>query len=162
MENKQIVKEYSNDDITIIWKPGVCIHAGVCVRKLPKVYNPNNKPWISIENAEVNELVNQINACPSGALSYKLKNNNKYNTMENNNKKGKSAGSSPVIVAVESGNTKAWCACGHSSNQPWCDGSHKGTGLSPVIFKVEEDKKVAMCMCKKTSNAPHCDGSHAN
>ena len=75
--------------------------------------------------------------------------------------KSKIAGKTPMMVDLESGKAKAWCACGHSSNQPWCDGSHKGTGISPVVFKVEENKKAAMCMCKQTSNAPYCDGSHS-
>ena len=75
--------------------------------------------------------------------------------------KPKIAGTTPMMVELESGKAYAWCGCGHSSNQPWCDGSHKGTGISPVVFKVEENKKAAMCMCKKTDNAPYCDGSHA-
>ncbi len=63
-------KTYSNKDITIHWKPEKCIHAGVCVKMLPKVYNPKARPWISIENANTSELIEQIKACPSGALSF--------------------------------------------------------------------------------------------
>lgn len=70
MEN--IIKEYSNGDLTIVWEPKKCIHAGVCVRTLPQVYNPKEKPWIKIENAETEELRAQIEKCPSGALSYKI------------------------------------------------------------------------------------------
>ncbi|MBA3986156.1 MAG: (4Fe-4S)-binding protein [Flavobacteriales bacterium] len=50
------VNEYSNDEITIIWKPGLCIHAGICVKTLPDVYNPNKRPWIEIENASSSAL----------------------------------------------------------------------------------------------------------
>lgn len=63
-------KTYSNKDITIHWQPKLCQHAGVCVKRLPKVYNPKAKPWITIENATSQALKEQINACPSGALSY--------------------------------------------------------------------------------------------
>jgi uncharacterized Fe-S cluster protein YjdI len=63
-------KEYSNDEITIKWQPNLCQHAAVCVTSLPKVYNPNNSPWITIENATTEQLKNQINKCPSGALSF--------------------------------------------------------------------------------------------
>ena len=70
-ENKrEIVKRYSTNDITVLWKPGKCIHAAECVKRLPKVYRPSEKPWITIENATSEELRNQIDACPSGALSY--------------------------------------------------------------------------------------------
>lgn len=53
-----------------------------------------------------------------------------------------------------------WCACGRSANQPFCDGSHKGTGITPVVFKIEEKKDVWLCNCKNTSNNPFCDGTH--
>ena len=63
-------KEYSNGELTIVWQPEKCIHAGVCVKTLPEVYNPKDKPWIKQHNAKTEELVRQIDACPSGALSY--------------------------------------------------------------------------------------------
>ena len=63
-------KEYSNGEITIKWQPKKCIHAGVCVRTLPNVYDPKAKPWIKIENASTQELKEQVDQCPSGALSY--------------------------------------------------------------------------------------------
>lgn len=72
MEEKKNIKEYSNGEITIIWQPNLCTHAAQCVKRLPKVYNPKEKPWIKIENATSEELKNQINHCPSGALSYKI------------------------------------------------------------------------------------------
>jgi uncharacterized Fe-S cluster protein YjdI len=61
---------YSNDDITINWKPETCQHAAECVKRLPKVYNPKAKPWLTVENASTQELKEQINACPSGALTF--------------------------------------------------------------------------------------------
>lgn len=63
--------EYTNGDVTIIWKPELCAHAGICVKMLPKVYNPKNRPWIKPENATSNEIIKQVNQCPSGALSIK-------------------------------------------------------------------------------------------
>ncbi len=66
------VNEYSNDEITIIWKPGLCTHSGICVKTLPDVYNPNQRPWIEIENASSSELIDQVSNCPSGALSYRF------------------------------------------------------------------------------------------
>lgn len=53
-----------------------------------------------------------------------------------------------------------WCACGQSKNQPYCDGSHKGTSFSPVLAEVNETKKVAWCGCKMSANKPFCDGTH--
>ena len=68
--------QYKNEDITIQWDQSKCIHAGVCVRSLPNVYNPKERPWVKIENASTEELKAQIDNCPSGALRYTLNNNN--------------------------------------------------------------------------------------
>ncbi len=66
---------------------------------------------------------------------------------------------SPYVLEVEPG-TYAWCACGGSQNQPYCDGSHAGTGLAPMVEKIEEARTVAWCGCKQSGNKPYCDGSH--
>jgi CDGSH-type Zn-finger protein len=76
--------------------------------------------------------------------------------------KGQIADKKPVMVELEKGKTYAWCSCGQSLNQPWCDGSHKGTGFTPLVFKPSENNKAALCLCKQTNNPPFCDGSHAN
>ncbi|KNB61571.1 (4Fe-4S)-binding protein [Chryseobacterium sp. Hurlbut01] len=64
--------EYTNGEITVIWKPKKCIHTAICVKSLPQVYNPKEKPWLKPENATSAELKNQIDLCPSGALSYQF------------------------------------------------------------------------------------------
>lgn len=64
--------EYTNGEITFIWQPKKCIHAAICVKSLPQVYNPKDKPWLKPENATSAELKNQIDLCPSGALSYQF------------------------------------------------------------------------------------------
>jgi len=71
----------------------------------------------------------------------------------------KIAQKSPFVLDVEPGKY-AWCACGESKNQPYCDGSHKGTTFTPIIEEITESKKVAWCGCKNSGNAPFCDGSH--
>ncbi|MGU9938759.1 (4Fe-4S)-binding protein [Empedobacter brevis] len=63
--------EYTNGEVTIIWKPELCQHTGICVKMLPKVYHPKDKPWITAENATSEEIKKQVSQCPSGALSLK-------------------------------------------------------------------------------------------
>ena len=65
--------KYEKEELTIVWKPKLCIHSGICVKTLPNVYNPKDRPWVKPENATTQELIDQINKCPSGALSYLLK-----------------------------------------------------------------------------------------
>ncbi|MDR1653506.1 MAG: (4Fe-4S)-binding protein [Prevotellaceae bacterium] len=62
-------KHYSNGEITIVWQPGLCAHAGICVQTLPNVYDVNARPWIRPENATTQELIEQVSKCPSGALT---------------------------------------------------------------------------------------------
>jgi CDGSH-type Zn-finger protein len=75
--------------------------------------------------------------------------------------KANRAGDSPQMEKLESGKTYAWCSCGNSAAQPWCNGAHKGGGMAPLVFQAEEDKTAAICLCKATKNPPYCDGSHA-
>jgi len=67
---------------------------------------------------------------------------------------------SPYGVDVEEGKSYFWCACGKSSKQPFCDGSHKDTEFTPVKYQAEATKKVFFCGCKHTAGIPMCDGSH--
>ena len=67
---KEIVKKYTNGDVTIVWKPNVCIHSGICFRGLGEVFHPRELPWITPEKASTEKIVEQVKKCPSGALSY--------------------------------------------------------------------------------------------
>lgn len=128
-------KEYSNEEVTIVWQPEKCIHSGVCFKGLPSVFQPKAKPWIKIDTASTDEIVKQVKACPSGALSY-----------YRNSESGKIEGSFETRVEVrENGpllvygtlkvthkdgkeeiknRTTAFCRCGASHNKPYCDGTH--------------------------------------
>lgn len=130
-------KRYSNDDITVVWKPDVCIHSTICWKGLVAVFNPRNRPWIDLDGAQTEAIIAQVEKCPSGALSW-------YRNGENE--------AAPEKVEVETivevtpngplmvyGNVKvkdtdgnettrhkvtAFCRCGASGNKPYCDGTH--------------------------------------
>ena len=70
------------------------------------------------------------------------------------------ASDSPYAVEVEEGSKYAWCSCGKSAKQPFCDGAHKGTEFKPVRFTASETKTVYLCGCKLTKSQPMCDGNH--
>ncbi|MDB5226328.1 MAG: hypothetical protein JWN78_521 [Bacteroidota bacterium] len=68
---EDISKEYTNGEVTVVWQPHKCIHSTKCWKGLGEVFNPRIKPWINIQGAESENIVNQVHQCPSGALTIK-------------------------------------------------------------------------------------------
>ncbi|HMG15681.1 MAG TPA: (4Fe-4S)-binding protein [Saprospiraceae bacterium] len=130
-------KEYTNGDVTVIWKPDVCIHSKICWTQLNAVFNPANKPWINMQGANTNEIIEQVKKCPSGALSYRMNNEAepiKETRIENLiivTKGGPLLVHGSITIQDHEGNfcqkdnVTAFCRCGQSKNKPFCDGSHK-------------------------------------
>lgn len=144
-------KEYTNGEITVVWQAHKCVHSGNCVERLPEVYNPQERPWVKPENATTRQLQDQIEACPSGALTYRM--NAELNHSEANAPKAvvhntessatevRAKKNGPLLVSglvnvtcpdgrVESKDTvTAFCRCGASSNMPYCNGTHSKIGF---------------------------------
>ena len=74
----------------------------------------------------------------------------------------KVAAKSPAKVELEEGKKYAWCICGLSDKQPFCNGAHKGSEYRPMVFTAEESKTAYLCQCKATKNGCYCDGTHKN
>lgn len=131
-------KEYTNGDVTVVWKPGLCIHSAKCVHGMPDVFKPKDKPWIQAEGANSEQLMKTIDRCPSGALSYYREGDTEL--------VGSSAGTSPFTVEILE------------------DGPLMVSGPFVVTYRdgrTEEKKRnTAFCRCGQTGNVPFCDGSH--
>lgn len=137
---KDLKKTYSNSEIDIHWQPALCIHAAECIKALPKVYNPRDKPWLKIENASTEELKAQIAKCPSGALSYSQQ-NVAIEQEKDLQTKVQVKHNGPLIIhgnlriidkdgkEVSKENATTFCRCGASKNKPFCDGSHSKIGF---------------------------------
>ncbi|PBQ31395.1 hypothetical protein CNR22_06335 [Sphingobacteriaceae bacterium] len=136
---KEIIKKYSNGEVTIVWKPSACIHSTLCWKGeagLPDVFNPRIKPWINPNGASSEKIVAQVKKCPSGALSYF------YNEVEEKKDevvteiKIEAVLNGPLLVygnvlvkdskgnEAQRNNVTALCRCGKSENKPYCDGNH--------------------------------------
>lgn len=69
--SREILK-YTKDEVTVVWKPKVCIHSTLCWKGLIQVFNPKERPWIKMDGASTERIIEQVKKCPSGALSYYL------------------------------------------------------------------------------------------
>ena len=76
---KGITKKYSNGEVTIVWKAHICIHSAICFRGLPQVFDPRVRPWIRPENSDTATMINQVNQCPSRALTFFMNGEEKEN-----------------------------------------------------------------------------------
>ena len=133
------MKEYTRENLTVVWDKDKCIHSAKCVNGLGSVFKPKERPWIQLENAELEEIKNQVNQCPSGALSYRMEGEIETNTPMNTNceviENGPLLVHGSIEVKLPDGSVEqkerstAFCRCGASSNKPYCDGTHNKTGF---------------------------------
>ena len=128
-------REYTNDEVTVVWRAEKCIHSGICVHGLPNVFRPKVRPWIRINGASTEEIINQVKHCPSGALSFYMnaKEDKSTEVLETNVEVLENGpllvyGTLKVIHKDGSSEIKnkttAFCRCGASDNKPFCDGAH--------------------------------------
>ena len=143
--------KYSNGDVTVVWKPDVCIHSARCWKGLPGVFDPKRRPWIDMTQAESDAIINQVRQCPSGALSYFLngQSNDDNEIIANDRPVSEEANivqievtqNGPYILRTEClikyadgkeelrKSRTSLCRCGSFSNKPFCDGSHNRIGF---------------------------------
>ncbi len=126
---------YESDEITVLYDLKRCIHAKECVKGLRKVFDPEKRPWIQPEEASAEQIADVVERCPTGALHYELKKQEKEETAPPRNTISISP-DGPVYfrgnieVQNEEGeailNDTRWalCRCGKSGNKPACDNTH--------------------------------------
>ncbi len=68
----------------------------------------------------------------------------------------------PYEVELKASYRYAWCSCGRSDFQPFCNGAHSETGgaFAPLVFNADKSETAWLCGCKHTKTPPFCDGSH--
>ena len=128
-------EDYEAEKITIHDDRSICAHAGTCTDELSSVFRLKEEPWIDPQGASLEEIIETIRKCPSGALSYTV-DGVEYRDQE----KGPAAifvsPNGPYVVTggpqlldtprgVHASKERfTLCRCGGSQNKPFCDGSH--------------------------------------
>jgi len=127
-------EDYLGKSVTIHDNRGICAHAGFCTENLSSVFRLKSEPWIDPDGAEVDEIVNTIRKCPSGALSYSI-DGVEYGDQDRDpmimvSKDGPYHITGGIELKGESMGEGAsrehytLCRCGGSKNKPFCDGTH--------------------------------------
>jgi CDGSH-type Zn-finger protein/uncharacterized Fe-S cluster protein YjdI len=207
---KKRILTYEGEEIEVTWDKERCIHAGVCVRSLPAVFDTSRRRWVLPDNASSSEVADVIEQCPTGALHYEMKHEARQEAPPSRNRI-KLQPNGPVYlfgdIEIEGpdGTTLlqdtrvALCRCGASANMPLCDNTHTKSGFKasrdadteslpktdasdgPIVVRLMKDgpvlingcytmeaasgsctsdKSIALCRCGHSSNKPFCDGTH--
>ncbi len=135
----KIKKKYTNGEITVVWQPHLCVHATTCFVELPKVFIPYERPWVNMNGATTEEIIDVVLKCPTDALTFHY---NKDIIKEEANDKDKDE---VVIKVIKNG---AFLVKGKFKLINF-DGN-----------EIEVGKSTALCRCACTKKRPLCDGSH--
>lgn len=147
-QNKGRSRSYTNEEVTVFWRPELCIHSANCLIGLPGVFDSSERPWVNIHGASSKEIMKTVDTCPSRALLY-LKNTN-FTLRKSRKKSRKPPKFARIQIlkdgpAIISGNfilrdpdkkkirlrtgKAAICRCGASAKKPLCDGTHLKIGF---------------------------------
>jgi uncharacterized Fe-S cluster protein YjdI len=140
-----ITKKYTNGEITVVWKPRLCTHSTRCWKGLISVFNPKERPWVNMNGATTDQIADQVNQCPSGALSYYKNDAAPAVEAEAPVQPSVTVEVSPngpllvtgdITLKLPDGTERqmrhksSLCRCGQSANKPFCDSSHKKHGFT--------------------------------
>lgn len=133
-------RRYSNGEIAVLWQAALCNHSGICLRRLPRVFNALARPWIDMEAASTAQIVEVVEACPTGAITWEREAQAPSPVAPGPTRVEVRPGG-PLIVrgevllktadGVETSRqgSFAFCRCGTSGRMPWCDGTHRKIGF---------------------------------
>jgi CDGSH-type Zn-finger protein/uncharacterized Fe-S cluster protein YjdI len=128
-------RTYETEAIRVHWDSARCIHTGICLRRLPQVFDTQRRPWVDLSAADAEAVADAVSHCPTGALRYERLDGAPQEEPER----------PTVVLPIENGpllmvgdldvktpdgeqitheNRLTLCRCGMSRNQPFCDNSH--------------------------------------
>ncbi|MFA7410057.1 MAG: (4Fe-4S)-binding protein [Bacteroidales bacterium] len=142
-------REYTNGEITVYWKPDLCIHATICFIKLRKVFDPSKRPWVNMKGANTQEIINVVDQCPTDALTWKWNRD---------------------IVAESSSGSNEDTAKREETQEPAAEITLIDGGPAIITGKIRlmnqsgeqipSGSRISLCRCGKSKRIPFCDGSH--
>lgn len=152
-------RKYSNDEITVYWKPDACVHASYCYRELIEVFDPSRRPWVDMKGSSTDRIIDTVNMCPTEALTWKW----------NDDEKNRNVGADqfnhvkfrrPELIQEEKSLTKEIPV----SVKIMVDGPIVVKGNFTFAYsgnkKEIHESLVSICRCGLSDHQPFCDGQH--
>lgn len=152
-------RKYSNDEITVYWKPGACVHASYCYRELIEVFDPSRRPWVDMKGSSTDRIIETVNMCPTEALTWKW----------NDDEKNRNVGADqlnhvkfrrPELIQEEKSLTEEIPV----SVKIMVDGPIVVKGNFTLAYsgnkKEIHESLVSICRCGSSDHQPFCDGQH--
>jgi CDGSH-type Zn-finger protein/truncated hemoglobin YjbI len=134
--------DYKGQQIEIFDNRGICAHSGFCTDRLASVFHVGQEPFVTPSGARLDEIIQCVRACPSGALSYAMDGVEARSQVDRNrpasievSKDGpyRITGALGLVdehgidIPRAEGSSRehfSLCRCGHSQNKPFCSGMH--------------------------------------
>ncbi|MEP7068888.1 MAG: CDGSH iron-sulfur domain-containing protein [Usitatibacter sp.] len=133
-DSSDSVDVYHGKMVAIHDNRSICAHAGRCTDGLAAVFKYGSEPWIDPDGAKARAIVETIEACPSGALSYSLESADHWGATH------------PPSVTVSKDGPYEVRGDVRLLNQPWAKGA--------------STDRYTLCRCGASKNKPFCDGTH--
>jgi len=152
-------RRYRNNDITVYWKPDACVHASYCYRELIEVFDPGRRPWVDMNGATTERIIEVVNMCPTEALTWKWNNEGKNKEISADQTNHVTFRRPELLVETE--------PLGQENPV-----SVKIMKDGPIVikgdftFNYSGNKKemkhgiISLCRCGASNQMPFCDGTH--
>lgn len=152
-------RKYSNDEITVFWKPGACVHASYCYRELIEVFDPSRRPWVDMKGASTLKIIETVDLCPTEALAWKWNDEEKnkdVTTAHPNHIKFRRPDlmDKPDDTPVENPVSVKVMPDGPIVIKGNFTFNNSGT------TKEIKDSIISICRCGESDHQPFCDGKH--
>ena len=159
----QMTRKYSNDEITVLWRPARCIHSGECL-SLYKVFRPGRRPWVNMEGGTTEEIIRTVCSCPTGALTYTWNTGTDPAGTERQENPATDDESDPSSLDTGPDGPPACKAPGHVEIHIRPNGPLLISGAFRIFdakgLEIPALKMLSICRCGQTGSPPFCDGSH--
>jgi uncharacterized Fe-S cluster protein YjdI len=152
-------RKYKNNEITVYWKPDACVHASYCYRELIEVFDPGRRPWVDMNGASTDRIIEVVNMCPTEALTWKWNDGDKNRDISPDQTNHVIFRRPELLELIEPTDAE-----NPVSVKIMMDGpivikgdftfQYSGTG------KEMKDGIISLCRCGKSNHLPFCDGTH--